>query len=408
MWNYRRQLAAGALLLVLAALGGWKLQGRGHKRGGTPLPVRRGDLVMTVEVEGALVALHSVFLGPPSVSETQFKISFLAPEGERVKKGQPVLAFDVQTLRDKLQALETEARQASRTFEQERLNGEQEQLRFEQEIAAAQAELGKARLKAEVPPELLSRVELSTARLEVKSKERALASLHSQVASVRAAARAKTESLAAQRDRARARVAELQEAMKKMRITAPQDGVVIYKANWRNEKKKMGDNVWRHERFLELPDLTQMKGVGRVDEADGGRVAVGQPVTFRLESQPDVNWTGRVSAISRTVRQLSWRVRRKVFQLDVALDRTEPGTMRPAMRFRGHIETGREADLLLVPREGVFLRPAGPVAWVRRRADYAEVPLRLGRANKTHFEVLEGLSEGDLVAPADLALEVDT
>ena len=45
--------------------------------------------------------------------------------------------------------------------------------------------------------------------------------------------------------------------------------------------------------------------------------------------------------------------------------------MRPAMRFRGEIETGRVPGLLLVPREAVFLRDDGPVVWVGRRARLA-------------------------------------
>jgi len=79
--------------------------------------------------------------------------------------------------------------------------------------------------------------------------------------------------------------------------------------------------------------------------------------------------------------------------------------MRPSMRFRGEVETGRLGALLLVPRDAVFLRDEGPVAWVRRAFRWTERPLRLGRSNRRQVEVLSGLRERDRVSPVDL-LEV--
>jgi len=58
--------------------------------------------------------------------------------------------------------------------------------------------------------------------------------------------------------------------------------------------------------------------------------------------------------------------------------------------------------VLVAPREAIFLRPAGPVAWVRRGGGYVETPVRLGRRNKTLVEILSGLAEGDLVSQMDL------
>ena len=78
--------------------------------------------------------------------------------------------------------------------------------------------------------------------------------------------------------------------------------------------------------------------------------------------------------------------------------------MRPAMRFRGEIETGRVPGVLLLPRDAVFLRDDGPVVWVRRALGWREVKVKLGRSNRTQVEVVSGLAEGDRLSPADLAL----
>jgi multidrug efflux pump subunit AcrA (membrane-fusion protein) len=89
--------------------------------------------------------------------------------------------------------------------------------------------------------------------------------------------------------------------------------------------------------------------------------------------------------------------------VDVALERTDPTVMRPAMRFRGEIETGRTPGLLLAPRDAVFLREGRPGVWVRRAMGWKEVPVRLGRSNRRLVEVLSGLAEGDRLSPTDLA-----
>jgi hypothetical protein len=65
--------------------------------------VTRQDLVLTVEVEGTLRAVDDYLLGPPGVSEIwNYQIAFLAPEGEDVPAGAPVLSFDVSELEKRL------------------------------------------------------------------------------------------------------------------------------------------------------------------------------------------------------------------------------------------------------------------------------------------------------------------
>ena len=195
----------------------------------------------------------------------------------------------------------------------------------------------------------------------------------------------------------------LEAALEAMTVRAPQDGIVVFRNDWNDQKKKVGDYVWYGEVVLGLPDLAEMKGDGFVDEADGGPVAEGQPVVVRLEARADFDVKGRVARIGRTVRTRSWRTPVKGYRVEIALERTDPTFMRPAMRFRGEIETGRLASLLLVPREAVFLREAGPVVWRKTALGWRETAVKLGRSSRTQIEVVSGLRDGDLVSPLDLA-----
>jgi hypothetical protein len=370
---------------------------------GTPLPVTRGDLVLGVEVEGELAAVRSTQIGVPPVSETEFKIAFLAPEGASVKKGEPILRFDTDTLERLLADKRAELDEASKKVEQKELDLRLKRLDLEQRTAQARAELTKAELKADAPAVAVPLVELKVAQLDRKGRERELANLAAEGRVTDAISGSELRSLRQQRDRARGRVQALEAAIAAMTVRAPQDGIVVFQNDWNDQKKKVGDSVWYGEVVLGLPDLSAMRGDGFVDEADGGPVAEGQPVVVRLEARSDFDLKGRVARIARTVRKRSWRLPVKGYRVEIALERTDSTFMRPAMRFRGEIETGRLPGLLLVPREAVFLRDQGPVAWRKGALGWREAPLKLGRSSRTRIEVLSGLAEGDLVSPVDLA-----
>lgn len=399
-WRPRAGTAAvwGGAVLAASALAG--LPGPGA----VPDPVRaaREDLVLTVEVEGELAAVRSTEIGAPPVAEVEFKIAFLVPEGTVVEKGQPVLGFDTEVLDRQLADKLAESQEATKKVEQKELDLRLKLLDIEQRAAQAEADLGKAALKADVPADVQERIELEKARLDQKGHARDLENLGAEKRVTRALGEAELQALRHQQTRARGRVDALQAAIEKLTVKAPQDGVVVYRTNWRDEKKKVGDSTWFGETVLALADLSLMRGDGFVDEADGGTVSDGQKVIVRLEARPDLDLRGRVKRVGRTVRQKSWRTPVKVYKVEIALDQTDPTVMRPAMRFRGEIETGRVQGLLLVPREVVFLRDAGPAVWARRALGWREVPVRLGRSNRQKVEILSGVAEGDRLSPIDL------
>ncbi|HSD27509.1 MAG TPA: HlyD family efflux transporter periplasmic adaptor subunit [Vicinamibacteria bacterium] len=391
------------LALVAAALVFLSLRGS-RPEVGAPVEAKRADLVLTVEVEGELAAVRSKEIGVPPVAEVDFKIAFLAPEGQAVKKGDSILRLDTEMVERQLAEKRAELAEAQKKVEQKEIDLRMKLLELEQQSAQTRADLGRAQLKVDVPPEVQQRIELEKALLDKKGRERDIENLEAEGRVTQALTGAEVASLRQQRDRAAGRVEALEDAIEKMDIKAPQDGIVVYRTNWRDEKKKVGDSVWFGEVVLSLPDLKEMKGDGFVDEADGGPVTEGQPVTLRLEARPDFDLRGKVARIGRTVMQRSWRTPLKGYRVEVALEKTDPTFMRPAMRFRGEVETGRVPGVLLVPRDAVFLREDGPVVWARRALGWREVRVTLGRSNRTQVEVVSGLGEGEKVSPEDLAL----
>lgn len=400
--NYRLRWIVPATLVL--ALGGWWTLEALTGDSGEWTHVKRDDLVLAVEVTGTLKAVDTDLIGPPQLRDMwQFKISHMAPEGEAVEAGAVVLGLDASELEQRSQREVAERDAAAKRVEQAEQEIEISRRQDELRLSEAEARQRKARLKAEHPQELSAAIMLAEVKLDLELANREVIYLTSRLQSAARSAEATLASLRAQRSQAEQQVQKTQNDIEQMTRKAPRNGTVIYVTNWRDEKKKVGDSCWRGESVIELPDLDQMKAMGQVHESDAGRVGEGQVVSLRLDAHPDVEFTGRVSSIWRTVQRESWNSKQKVVRLEVELDATDTRRMRPGMRFRGKVEIDRVDDALVVEADAVFLETDGPVVYRRTWRGHEAVPVELGRRNERWVEVLAGITEGDAISQVDLA-----
>jgi HlyD family secretion protein len=392
-------LAAAVIAVVLA--GAWaRARGRGD---GDWVEAKVGDVPLSVEVTGTLKAVESDLLGPPQVEGVwEFKIAFLAPDGGKVRKGQPVLGFDASTLQRDLESKVAERDTAAKEAEKK----ERELALAEHDdalaLAEAEARLRRARMQVERPDELVASKELEKARLDLELAESEVAHVTASVAAKRRVAASELAALRSTRERAAARVAEITGAIERMTVKAGRDGTLVHIADWRGDKRKAGDTVWRADKVVEVPDLRAMAGKGEVDEADAGKLAAGQPIRLRLDAHPDIEYPGTVAAVARSAERRSWQNPLKIVRVDITLAATDEARMRPGMRFRGQVEYERRRGVVLVPVDAVFPTPAGPVVYRRTLAGTAATPVRTGARNDEAVEIVSGLAAGDLVSRRDL------
>ena len=397
-----RPLVAALVAGVLLLFGWWAVGALRGGESGSWVRVERDDLVLGVEVTGTLKAVDTSSIGPPQIPWIwEYKISMLAPEGDDVDNGQPVLGFDTSELQRRLKEMMAEAEEAHKEIEKKEaelaLQRETNRLR----LAEAEARLRKARLKVEVPGELTSENDLRKASLDLRLAEDEIEYVRKRLRDMEGSGEDSLASLRRHRDYAEGEVRATRNAIESMTVKAPRDGTVIYASNWRDEKKKVGDACWRGEMVLEIPNLTRMMADGEVDEADASKVTVDQKLTLRLDSHPDEEFSGTVSHIWGTVKRKSWRNPLKVVRLDVDLDRTDERRMRPGMRFRGTIEIERIEDAVVIPVETVFISDDGPTVYRKTLMGHERVSVTLGRRNEKMVEVLDGVDESDRVSRMD-------
>ena len=148
---------------------------------------------------------------------------------------------------------------------------------------------------------------------------------------------------------------------------------------------------------MTLGDITQVFVRGKVDEADIGRVRLGQPARIRVETFKDKTFNGRVTQISPMGVEKD-----NVTNFEVRVSIDNPGKeLKANMTANAEIVLEEHADSLIVP-EAAITYDAHKNAFVQLQAPgtktgVKKIPVKVGVGNGTRIQVVEGLKAGDKV-----------
>jgi len=395
-WRPRRLLVIVGVVAVLAAVG--LIGARAARPEPATAVVERGDLTVSVDLEGSVEAVDPATLTPPSVPGIwNYRIAFMAPEGTVVKEGAPVLSFDTEELDQRLRTRVADRDSAAQQIEKRRTDLAKQREQVELQLAETRARLRKTELQLETPEDLMAANELAEQKIDRDLARREIAHLEERLGLLDRQAKAELGILEERRAAAASRVEAIERSMARMQMKAPRSGIVIYEADWRGEKPKLGDQVWPGRSILQIPDLSHLRGDGMVDESDLAQIAVGQPVTLRLDAHPDVRYHGRLSAIARTVQRRAPEDPRKVVKVEIELDETDPERLRPGLRFQGEVEIERHVGVLTLPAAAVTSTAAGPTVYRATLFGTEEIHPEIGRVTPDQVEIVGGLDAGDRV-----------
>jgi len=389
----RTALAAAAALALALAFAACSRSGRD-----TVVKVIRAPLDIKVHATGQLQSAASFFVGCPSVERVwQYTISFMAPEGQAVKQGDMILAFDAREITQRLQVkmsdLDTAAKELQRMRLTEQQTRESLALQYEQEKVNKQ----KAVRKADYPEGLIAPMELEKRKMELE-----LADLQEKLAANRLANQVSgmASRIQVQESKVRllqAQVDGLQRDVQTMNVVAPKAGLVVYTPNWDGKKKAVGDSIWMGDTVLELPDLSRMQMKAVILEVQAGRVKVGQPAEVRLDSNPDRVYKGEITSLGRVFRVKSDSQPAIVFDAVIDLSESDPELMRPGMAAGVNITVSSKKDVLQVPDAVIVYREKGAAVWKKGALSRELAPVTLGARSSGMVEIVSGLAENDAV-----------
>ena len=168
-------------------------------------------------------------------------------------------------------------------------------------------------------------------------------------------------------------------------VVAPTDGQIA------GLSAIVGGQVSAGELVGEIGVLTDYKVTARLNEYYIDRIQSGQPATALHKGQC---YDLQVSRITPQVQDHTFAV-----ELTGIGGGREGALLRPGLTLRLKIELGQSERRLIVPRGNFYAQTGGQwVMCVDKSGHRAHrVPIRLGRQNVEHYEVLDGLRAGDRV-----------
>jgi len=162
--------------------------------------------------------------------------------------------------------------------------------------------------------------------------------------------------------------------------------------------------------IMEVANLSAMLVVAQVDEADVGKLEVGQKATVHVDAYPDHEFKGVVDSIA-LAHTTSW-TQTKYFRTEILLEATEQ-KLHSGLTAHVDIETRKHTDVLKVPTQAVLGREIDNLPLeIRENSSevdiaktYAAVvycyvdgkavvtPVKIGQSDLTHTIILWGITE---------------
>lgn len=402
----------GILIWMVVAIAGLVLATRRMHPALPQVPtteVKEGEFVETVEVRGKVKALKSVILiGPSGAGNIQ--ILKLVKNGSTVKPGDIVVQFDVSNLQRTLDQKRSELKQAEAEIEGIRAQG---RLQEEQNLTLAfkgRYDVERAKLETG-KQEILSKIEGEKNKLDLLDAEKKMNELETKLESGRSGIRAEIESKKQKREKALFEVREAERNIATMSLRAPIEGLVTLMPNLRSRNSwssnppefKEGDRAWAGAPIAELPDLSNIRVMGRIDETERGRLKVGQNAIVVVDAIPAKEFKSHVAEIGALAKlEFSLWPPPKNFDIVLQLDEKD-SKMRPGMSASGRVAVERLPNSILIPVEASFQKGGRMVSYVWQDSRFEERVIEVSRRGEGQYVVSKGLSPGEKVALKDPA-----
>ncbi|MDI1251766.1 HlyD family secretion protein [Thermomonas sp.] len=275
----------------------------------------------TLKIDGEVYAQRTASLMPPAVDDLwQFNITQLAADGDTVKQGEVVLAFDGSELMKRLTEKQSLLKEKQSQFDKLLLELAERQRNEHLSTAEARSNREKAQRKTAQPEEIIGGIpyrKLMVARQQAERRATLVERREQLSAEQRVQERRLLESEVAQLQR---EVLELQASLAAMRVTAPRTGLMMHKSNWQGEKFDVGSQVWKGMSVAEIPDTTTLAVRAQLPERELTRVRIGGSARIVIEGGVGSALKGRVTAIGRTVRSKSRVQPIPVIDVEIKLD----------------------------------------------------------------------------------------
>lgn len=373
-------------LAVIAGLGAW--QGARLIFGPAVVvdQVRRGNLVESVVASGHVETPYRVEIGSQITGTVE---EVLVQEGERVRKGQPLISLESRELKAAMvqaQGAVAQAEARIRQLDELTLPSAKEAL------AQAKATLLNAQQTYDRTAQLEKNGYATRAALDdaQKTLDVARAVVRSAEFQVYTASSGGSDYVMAQTqlNQSRANLDTAESRLGYATITAPRDGVLI------SRSVERGAVVQPGKALLVLAPSGDVQLVLQIDERNLGKIALGQKAVASADAYPERRFEAVISYINPGV-----DITRASVEVKLTVS-NPPEYLRQDMTVSVDIEVAAKDGALVLPARSVHDIQLGQ-PWVLGIKDgrAAKRPVKTGLRGNSQIEIVEGMAAGELAVP---------
>ncbi len=395
----KRKVVIGGIVVLVLLVGYFMVKGgKGNDAADILVTVETGTFQVDIETTGELEAKNSVKIyGPRKLREYrihQVKIDKIVEEGTEVRKGEWIATLDRSELMNKIQDAQLEVDREQSQYTQTKLDttlqmrqARDELVNLKYAIEEKQIILDQSKFE---PPATIKQNEIN-----LEKAKRAYQQAFENYSIRQAQNRAKMQEVTANLRKAQNELRALTKLMGEFTITAPEDGMLIYRKGWDGKPMKEGSTISAWDPVVAtLPDLAVMISKTYVNEVDVRKIKVGQRVEVGLDAFPEKQLTGKVIKVANVGEQRP-NSDAKVFQVNIELDGYDP-LLRPAMTTSNRIIVSVVDSATFIPLECLHSQNDS-ITYVFKKEGLSvkKQEVMIGDNNMNEVVVLKGIAPGD-------------
>jgi len=362
----------------------------------------RSAFYLDIYEEGEVEAIRSTNVSSPSISWRygNMKITQIVKDGTEVKAGDTLVVFDPTEVRKgvaeaesglQMNQAELEKLQAQHQSDLEELKADYESTRISQEISKIKFE--SAGYEANIKKKEIQ-LNLEKANIALK---RAKEQIDNRIKIQREEIKQKKLSI----DQDKARLDEANETLKKLYLISPTSGIAIINRNWSTGNKfQVSDQCWSGFPLIQLPDLSALRAVAKINEVDISKISKGLKVEIKPDAFSKSVFTGTVTSVANLAVNKDNKSKVKVFPVEININGTDEKLL-PGLNVSCRIIIGKINNALYVPLEAV--QSEGDVSYVYKKTakGFEKTIVSTGASNADFIVITKGLEVNDKVALVD-------
>ncbi len=362
------------------------------------LKIHKKTIEFTVLAQGELEALKSTPISSTSKARKPQTIAWIAPQFSYVKKGDVIVKFDAVpfAMESKEVAFEMAKIQMQKGQKQRQLDLSLYDFQNQEKVVSFEYDMAK---KFNIDnPLLYTKIEMIDASdneefLQAKSQHLKRMAEH-----FKDKAKSEISLITSKEKLQQNKLAINQENLNSLEIKAPHDGLFVLQKSWDGSLPQAGKVIFMGMKLGKLPDLSQMQAKIYLPEIEAVGIKQGQRVNIKLHAFPRMDFTAKITNISKTAQPKQRDNPIKYFTLNAVLEQKDQQHLLPGQRLDATIILLHEEQAISVPIQAIFRENNHSWVFQKNGATFSKKTVTLGVCSSSECIIRSGLEENTSIA----------